>query len=112
MVCVLHCAALYQCYILTSTKVDTENIVIGKCIHHAHPTNQLVSIYSRLVACKACWKMNQLTTFNNLNNDGHSSRRYAGYPLNSTLVSYFTVDTIRSIITHAATGKPYSMCLS
>ena len=52
--------------------------------------------------------MNQLTTFNQSSDDGHTSRRYGGFPLNSTLVSYFTPDTIRSIISHAATGKPYS----
>lgn len=52
--------------------------------------------------------MNQLLTYNNLN-DGHTSRRYTGFPLNSTLVSTYTSDTIRSIISHAAAGKPYSM---
>jgi hypothetical protein len=52
--------------------------------------------------------MNQLTTYNNIN-DGHTSRRYTGYPLNSTLVNSYTPDTIRSIINHAAAGKPYSM---
>jgi hypothetical protein len=52
--------------------------------------------------------MNQLPTHNYIN-DGNTSRRYAGFPLNSTLVHSYTPDTIRSIITHAATGKPYSM---
>jgi len=51
--------------------------------------------------------MNQLISYNNTN-DGLSPRRYAGFPLNSTLVNSYTPDTIRSIITHAATGKPYS----
>ncbi|CAF1427071.1 unnamed protein product [Adineta steineri] len=41
-------------------------------------------------------------------NDGVTSRRYTGYPLNSTLVSSYTPDTIRSIINHAAAGQPYS----
>ena len=52
--------------------------------------------------------MRQFITYNNLN-DTDLSRRYAGFPLNSTLVSSYTADTIRSIINHAVTGKPYSM---
>ncbi|CAF3081545.1 unnamed protein product [Rotaria sp. Silwood2] len=51
--------------------------------------------------------MNQLPTYNNVN-DGLASRRYSGFPLNSTLVSSYTPDTIRSIISHAAAGQPYS----
>lgn len=38
-----------------------------------------------------------------------TSRRYTGYPLNSTLVNSYTPDTIRSIISHAAAGQPYCM---
>lgn len=52
--------------------------------------------------------MNQLLTCNNVS-DGDTPRRYTGFPLNSTLVSSYTPDTIRSIINHAVTGKPYSM---
>lgn len=52
--------------------------------------------------------MSQLLTYNNTN-DGASSRRYSGFPLNSTLVSSYTPDTIRSIISHAAAGQPYCM---
>ena len=51
--------------------------------------------------------MNQLITYNNIN-DSLSPRRYMGFPLNSTLVSSYTPDTIRSIINQAAGGKPYS----
>ncbi|CAF0997633.1 unnamed protein product [Adineta ricciae] len=51
--------------------------------------------------------MSQLITYNSVN-DGVTSRRYTGYPLNSTLVSSYTPDTIRSIINHAAAGQPYS----
>ncbi|CAF2758587.1 unnamed protein product [Rotaria sp. Silwood2] len=51
--------------------------------------------------------MNQLITYNNAN-DGDTCRRYTGFPLNSTLVSSYTPDTIRTIITHAITGKPYT----
>jgi len=51
--------------------------------------------------------MNQSVVYSNLN-DATTSRRYSGYPLNSTLVSSYTPDTIRSIITHAAAGQPYS----
>ncbi|CAF4738154.1 unnamed protein product [Rotaria socialis] len=51
--------------------------------------------------------MNQLITYNNAN-EGDTSRRYTGFPLNSTLVSSYTADTIRSIINHAITGKPYT----
>ncbi|CAF3915226.1 unnamed protein product [Rotaria sordida] len=55
--------------------------------------------------------MNNLLAYNNNNNntnDGPASRRYSGYPLNSTLVSSYTPDTIRSIISHAAAGQPYA----
>jgi hypothetical protein len=52
--------------------------------------------------------MNQLITYNNVN-EGVASRRYTAFPLNSTLISSYTSDTIRSIINHAASGKPYSM---
>ncbi|CAF1934420.1 unnamed protein product [Rotaria magnacalcarata] len=51
--------------------------------------------------------MSQLQTYTSVN-DGASSRRYSGYPLNSTLVSSYTPDTIRSIISHAAAGQPYA----
>ncbi|CAF0777508.1 unnamed protein product [Adineta steineri] len=51
--------------------------------------------------------MNQLITYNNPN-DGVTSRRYTAFPLNSTLISTYTSDTIRSIINHATTGKPYT----
>ncbi|CAF0988276.1 unnamed protein product [Rotaria sordida] len=51
--------------------------------------------------------MNQLITYNN-SNDGDTSRRFTGFPLNSTLVSSYTPDTIRTIINHAITGKPYT----
>ncbi|CAF3654832.1 unnamed protein product [Rotaria sp. Silwood1] len=51
--------------------------------------------------------MSQLPTYNN-GNDGLVIRRYSGFPLNSTLVSSYTPDTIRSIISHAAAGQPYS----
>lgn len=51
--------------------------------------------------------MNQLITCNNVQ-DSLPTRRYTGFPLNSTLVSSYTPDTIRSIISHAAGGKPYS----
>ncbi|CAF3148550.1 unnamed protein product [Rotaria socialis] len=51
--------------------------------------------------------MSQLQTYTSVN-DGASARRYSGYPLNSTLVSSYTPDTIRSIISHAAAGQPYS----
>jgi hypothetical protein len=49
--------------------------------------------------------MSQPTIYNQLNDA--ASRRYTGYPLNSTLVSSYSPDTIRSIITHAAAGQPY-----
>jgi hypothetical protein len=52
--------------------------------------------------------MSQSITFNNLN-DTTTSRRFTGFPLNSTLVSSYTPDTIRSIISHAAAGQPYCM---
>lgn len=42
-------------------------------------------------------------------NEGTSSRRFTGFPLNSTLVSSYTPDTIRSIISQAAAGQPYCM---
>ncbi|CAF1012921.1 unnamed protein product [Didymodactylos carnosus] len=51
--------------------------------------------------------MNPMTTYSNLN-DGITTRRYTGFPLNSTLVSAYTPDTIRNIITHAAAGQPYT----
>lgn len=51
--------------------------------------------------------MSQLTTYINVG-DGAATRRYTGYPLNSTLVSSYTLDTIRSIINQAASGQPYS----
>lgn len=51
--------------------------------------------------------MTQLITYNNIN-DSLPTRRYTGFPLNSTLVSSYTPDTIRSIINHAAGRKPYS----
>jgi hypothetical protein len=50
--------------------------------------------------------MSQPITYNNVN-DATPARRYTGFPLNSTLVSSYTPDTIRSIITHAAAGQPY-----
>ncbi len=53
--------------------------------------------------------MNQLITYNNVNEGVAASRRYTAFPLNSTLISSYTSDTIRSIINHAASGKPYSM---
>jgi hypothetical protein len=53
--------------------------------------------------------MSQPVTYNNTTNDGVTARRYTGYPLNSTLVSSYTPDTIRSIINHAAAGQPYCM---
>lgn len=40
-------------------------------------------------------------------NEGTSSRRFTGFPLNSTLVSSYTPDTIRSIISQASAGQPY-----
>jgi hypothetical protein len=51
--------------------------------------------------------MSQVRTYSNLN-DGITSRYYTGFPLNSTLVSSYTPDTIRSIISQAATKQPYS----
>lgn len=63
--------------------------------------------YFRLIIRKKYSNMNQLITHNNLN-DGLPSRRYTGFPLNSTLVSSYTADTIRSVINQAANGKPYS----
>jgi hypothetical protein len=58
--------------------------------------------------------MSQAVTYNNNNNlnDNALSRRYTGFPLNSTLVSSYTPDTIRSIITHAAAGQPYCMLIN
>lgn len=52
--------------------------------------------------------MSQPIVYNNTFTDNSLARRYTGYPLNSTLVSSYTPDTIRSIITHAASGQPYS----
>lgn len=52
--------------------------------------------------------MTQFLTYNNAN-DNEAPRRYAGFPLNSTLVSSYTADTIRNIISHAISGKPFSM---
>ena len=52
--------------------------------------------------------MSQVNTYSNLN-DGATPRRYSGFPLNSTLLSSYTLDTIRSIINHAAAGRPYCM---
>ncbi len=52
--------------------------------------------------------MSQLPTYSNLT-EGGTSRYYTGFPLNSTLVSSYTPDTIRSIITQAATRQPYCM---
>jgi len=51
--------------------------------------------------------MSQPIVYNNTFTDNSLSRRYTGFPLNSTLVSSYTPDTIRSIITHAASGQPY-----
>ena len=56
--------------------------------------------------------MSQSITYSNNNtaSDAVTAKRYTGFPLNSTLVSSYTPDTIRSIINHAAAGQPYSSC--
>jgi hypothetical protein len=50
--------------------------------------------------------MTQLQAYSKLT-DGVTSRYYTGFPLNSTLVSSYTPDTIRSIISQAAARQPY-----
>ena len=52
--------------------------------------------------------MSQSISYNNTTSDAVTAKRYTGFPLNSTLVSSYTPDTIRSIINHAAAGQPYS----
>ena len=55
--------------------------------------------------------MSQPVSYNSFN-EATTSRRFTGFPLNSTLVSSYTPDTIRSIISQAAAGQPYCMFLS